>query len=85
MEVLHSNPVTFLFLPTNERTTIVQPPNSEISSVLVWKRTHVCFSQELSRVLTFVPGWKTGMFLSDRCSVTLNQLRQNGAGQRSAG
>lgn len=50
----------------------------------MWKPTHMCFSEELNRVLTFVPGWKLGMFLSDRCSVTLNQLRQNGAGQRSA-
>lgn len=29
------------------------------------------------RVLTLVPGWRTGMFLSVRCSVTFDQLRQN--------
>lgn len=36
------------------------------------------------KVLTFAPGWKTGMFLSDRCSVTLNQLGQKGAHQEGS-
>lgn len=41
MDIFHSKPVTFLFLPRTELTTIVQPPNQQRSGVEA--NTHVLF------------------------------------------